>query len=131
FELVEETPVRAVGDDLLRARLDEPHFVQPKRIVPERILGVVFAPFIIGELAQRLQRIVIASGETTIDEPPRYTFRFSSTEVGGFEDGPQYAFGRDWMPPHIFAVAGQHAAEILRPRGVHGGVDDHTADMAS
>jgi hypothetical protein len=35
------------------------------------------------------------------------------------------------MPPHVFAAAGQHTAEILRPRGLDGGVDDHPADMAS
>src|SRR5207302_3557855 len=92
---------------------------------------VVVAPFIVGELAQRLEGIVIAGGETTIDEPPRDTCRFSGAEVGGFEDGPHYAFGRDWMPSHVFGVAGQHTAEILRPGAVDRGVNDHMADMAS
>src|SRR5882724_835262 len=131
FELVEEAPIGAVGDDLLRARLDEPHFVQPKRIIPETILGIVFVPFIVGKPAQRLQRVVIASSKTTIDEAPRDTCRFGGAKVGGFEDGPHYAFGCDGVSAHVFAVAGEHTAEILRPGAVHGGVDDHMPDAAS
>src|SRR5262249_7881785 len=92
FELVEEAPIRAVGDDLLRTRLDEPQFVKTQRVIPERILGVVFAPFIVGNFTQRLQGIVIASGETTIDEQSRHTLRFGGAEVGGFEESPHYAF---------------------------------------
>src|SRR5215471_16707358 len=104
-------PIRSVGDDLLRARFDEPHFVQAKRVISEGILGAIFVPFTIGELAQRLQRIVIASGKAAIDEPPRDACGFSGAELVGFEDGPQYAFGRDRIPPHVLAVASQHTAE--------------------
>src|SRR5438552_889736 len=47
FELVQETPICAVGDDLLRARLDHAGFMQSQRVEPEAILGVVFAPFVV------------------------------------------------------------------------------------
>src|SRR5205823_3687109 len=68
FQLVEEAPVGAVGDDLLRARLDEAQFMQTERVKPQRILRVVFPPFIVGELAQRLESIVIPTGKAAIDE---------------------------------------------------------------
>src|SRR5437879_2703348 len=41
FELVQEAPVRALGDYLLWARLDEARLVQPQGIVPDRVLGIV------------------------------------------------------------------------------------------
>src|SRR5215472_10192382 len=42
LNLVQEAPIRSVGDDLLRARFDEPHFVQAKRVISEGILGAIF-----------------------------------------------------------------------------------------
>jgi len=56
--------------------------------------------------------------------------RLAGAEFGGFEDRAQYALGRYWIILHVFAVARQHAAEILRPRPVHRRVEDHMADMA-
>src|SRR6516162_4535169 len=44
FELVQEPPIGALGDDLLRARLDDSRFVQAQGIEPDGILGVVFPP---------------------------------------------------------------------------------------
>src|SRR4051794_7262400 len=35
------------------------------------------------------------------------------------------------MPPYVFAVAGHHAAKILRPGVIQGGVDDHSTDPTS
>src|SRR5215831_8955364 len=69
FELVQEPPFRAIGDDLLRGRLDEAHFVEPQRIIADRILGIVFAPFVVRNLVQRLESIIITRGESAIDEP--------------------------------------------------------------
>src|SRR5215467_1519357 len=51
FELVEEAPVRAIGDDLLRARLDKADIMHAQRIESHGILGVVFPPFVVGKLA--------------------------------------------------------------------------------
>jgi hypothetical protein len=49
FQLVEETPVGALGDERVRARLDHADLVQPERIEPERVLGIVLAPAGIGD----------------------------------------------------------------------------------
>src|SRR5215470_8926628 len=40
LELVEEPPVSAVGEDLLRVRLDQPRLVQPQGVIAQRVGGV-------------------------------------------------------------------------------------------
>src|SRR4029077_13471950 len=55
FELVQEAPIRALGDDLLWARLYEAHIAHAQGVEPQRILGVVLAPFVIWKLADRLK----------------------------------------------------------------------------
>src|SRR3984893_4216777 len=50
FELVEKAPIRAVGNDLLRTRFDETHFAHAQCVEPDRVLRVVFAPFIVRDL---------------------------------------------------------------------------------
>ena len=42
-----------------------------KRIESDRVLGVVLAPLVVGDVVQRLERIVVVSGEPTIDHAPR------------------------------------------------------------
>ena len=68
FELVQEAPVRAVGDDLLGRRLDHPGLMHPKSIEADRVLGVVFPPFVIGDRTQCLEGIIVPRGEAAIDE---------------------------------------------------------------
>ena len=43
-ELFEEVPIRTVGNDLLRARLDQAGLVQPESVEPKRVVGIPFAP---------------------------------------------------------------------------------------
>src|SRR5208282_5594203 len=101
FELVEKAPVGALGDDLLRVGFDETQFMQPKGVVPDRVLGVVFPPFVVGDIAQRLQREVVASGETPVDQPLRDGGRVAGAEVRRLQDGAEHALCRDRMLLHI------------------------------
>src|SRR5271169_4075819 len=64
FEFVQEAPIRAVGDNLLRARLDNTGFVQAQRVEADRVLGVVLPPIVVRDLAQCLQGIFVARRET-------------------------------------------------------------------
>src|SRR5947207_12124953 len=73
FELVQETPVGAVGNDPLRARLDEPHFVQPQGVKPDGVLGIIFPPFIVRNVTQGLDGIIVARGKAAIDKLLRGT----------------------------------------------------------
>ena len=83
FELVQKTPVRVLGDDLLRARLDEPQFAEPQGLEADRILVIVLSPFVVRELAQCLQRIVVSRGEAVIDETLGGALGHAGAEVGG------------------------------------------------
>src|SRR5271165_2953208 len=85
FDLVEEPPIGPVGDDLLRAGFDKTQFMQPKCVVPDRVLGVVFPPFVVGDVAQRLQRVVVAGGETAVDQPSRGAGRVAGAEIGSLQ----------------------------------------------
>src|SRR6266516_3802568 len=59
FELVEESPIRAVGNDPVGARLDQAALAQPQRIEPDRILSIVLPPLVVREFLQRLERVVV------------------------------------------------------------------------
>src|SRR5215472_86356 len=111
FELVEKAPIGSIGDDLLRARFNETRLAHPQRVEPQRVLGVVFAPFVVGVVVQRLQRVVVTLGETAIDEPPRGARRIAGAQIGGLQDRPQHPFARDRVHVHELAIAGQQAAE--------------------
>src|SRR5215472_14625166 len=129
LEFVEESRVGAIGDDLVRVGFDQPDLVQAEGIVADGVLGIVFAPFVVRQLAQRLTGIVVSRGEPALDEPLRGTSGVGGAEIDGFEDGARRAFGRDGTFPHEFPAAAQHAAEILRPRTVDCAVDDDVSDM--
>src|SRR5437660_4026031 len=75
FELVEEAPIGSLGDDLLRARLDEARFVQTQGIESDRVLGVVFPPFVVRQPAERLQRVIVSFCKAAIDQQSRSTRR--------------------------------------------------------
>src|SRR3984893_4478617 len=91
FELVQKAPIRAVGDYLLRGRLDEAHLVEPQGIKADGVLGVVLTPFVVRVFAQRAQGIVVARSETAIDKPSRGERRIGGAEVGSLENRAQHA----------------------------------------
>ena len=55
LQLVEETPVGALGDELLRRALDQTDLVQAQGIEAHGILRIVLPPPIIGHLLHRLE----------------------------------------------------------------------------
>src|SRR5215468_638328 len=66
FEFVEEAPFCAVGNDLLRVRFDHADFVQAQGVEPDRVLGVKFPPFVVGD--QCLKGIVVRGRKAAIDD---------------------------------------------------------------
>src|ERR1700751_6140856 len=51
LELVQKSPIGAIGHDLLRSRLYHARFVQAHWEVPDCIFGVVFTPFVVRDIA--------------------------------------------------------------------------------
>jgi hypothetical protein len=60
FELVEEAPVGALGNQLVRTGLDHPRLVQAQSLEPQRVLGVVLAPAAVRDVGQRLKCIIVS-----------------------------------------------------------------------
>src|SRR6516164_10332460 len=128
FELVQELPIGAVGNDLLRVRFDEARFIQSQGVKADRVLGVVLAPFVVRQLTKHLKRVVVASGETAIDELSSDSRRLGDAEVRRLEYGAQRAFRRDRIPLEVVPVAREHAAIILRPWAVDRDIENHMPD---
>ena len=79
--------------------------VQPERVEPQRVLRVELAPDVVGQLGQRLERVVVVLREAAIDQAPRGPLRLGGADIGGLEDGAHRALGRDRMVPDELRVA--------------------------
>src|SRR5271157_414885 len=84
LQLIEQAKIGAVGDDALRVVLDHTELMHAQCIKPDRVLGIVVAPKIVGDFGDGLQRVVVARGKAAIDEQPRGLFGRTGAEVGGF-----------------------------------------------
>ena len=71
FELVEEAPIRAIGENPLWVSLDEAELMEPQRVKPHAVLGAIVPPAAVGVLVQGLQRILVAIRKPALDERPR------------------------------------------------------------
>src|SRR5215510_12204553 len=129
LKLVEEAPVGALGDDLLRGTLDQANLVQAQGIKAHRVFWVIFPPAIIGNLLQRLQGIVVARRETLLHHALGGAVGFEGTEVCRLQNGAQRPLGSDRMFAHELAVASHDAAEILGPWTIRGAIDHRVPDL--
>src|SRR5947208_14940518 len=95
LQLIEEAPVSTLRDDPVGARSDHAGFAQPQRIESDRVLDVVQPPLRVRDFPERLERIVIAGGESCSDDPLRDLLRLANAKIGGSDDCAQKALGRD------------------------------------
>src|SRR5262245_40532285 len=116
FELVQKAPVGPLGDDLVGARFDHAGVAQPKRIEAYRVLGVIAAPFRVWDFPHSLKRIVVWIA--SVRDDTRGPFRRRRAQVHCLEQGPQRSLGGYRVLAHELAMAGDQAAEVLRPRPV-------------
>src|SRR5713101_4287140 len=129
LQLSEKAPVRALGDDLLGGALDQAKLVEAERIEANRILGVILAPSVIGDLLQRLEGILVPLRKALVHNQLCGAVRLEGTDVGGLQERTQRPLGGDRVLPHEVAVAGHEAAKVLGPRAVHGTVHDRVPDL--
>src|SRR5438045_288122 len=97
LQFVEEAPVGALGDKLLRARLDHPGLAQAERVEAHGVLGVVLPPLAVRQFAHRLSHVLFVRRESQVEVRLHRTVRISSANVAGFEDRAQRPLGCDWM----------------------------------
>src|SRR5215475_7776332 len=64
----------------------------------------------------------------SLDDRSRGTFRLESAHLTRFQHGAQHALRGDTVPPDELTVAGEHAAEVLRPWAVGATTHDDVAD---
>src|SRR5262245_22274005 len=76
LELVDEPPVGALGDNLLRARLDHSSLMQPQGIEAQRVFGIVLAPPRVDDILHRPDGIVVARRDSLVDEGAGGPIRF-------------------------------------------------------
>src|SRR5690348_14315215 len=122
-EFIEKAPVRVLGDQRLRARPNQVRLLQPKPIEAERVLRVVIAPDVVPDLAQRLQRIVVACRIPLLDEQSRNAFGLGNAQVGGLEDRAQDPLGGN----RIFA--GNRVSASLQSAGAPPVPEAQTKDI--
>src|SRR5215468_6242129 len=94
LQLMEETPVGALGDELLGAGLDHTGLVQTEGIEAYRILGVVLAPLVVGKLLHGLQGVAVVRRVALVYQQLGSPLRLPSTDVGRFQNGTQRPLGR-------------------------------------
>src|SRR5258705_3566133 len=104
LELVEETPIGAVGNDLVGSRPDKAGLAQPQRIEPDRILGIVLPPPCVRNFLERLERILVARSKSCIDNSPGHALRLGDAKVGGFDDRADETVSRDPIVADIVDV---------------------------
>src|SRR5262249_53728296 len=94
LELVEEAPVGCVGDHFVGREFDHAGFAQPQRIEANRILGIIVTPFVVRDLLQGLQRIVVPRRKPAVDDLARGSRGIAQAKIGRLEDRAQHALGR-------------------------------------
>src|SRR5262245_47200320 len=129
LQLVEEAPVGTLSEDLLRGGLDEARLAKPERIEAHRVVGIVLFPLPIRHFLQGLDSVLQAVHVALVHQETGHPLRFERTDVGGLQDGAQRALGGHRVLADELLVADHHATEVLGPRPVGRGIEEHVADL--
>src|SRR5262245_690872 len=129
LQLVEEAPVGTLSEDLLRGGLDEARLAKPERIEAHRVVGIVLFPLPVRHFLQGLHGVIEAVNVTLVHQEPGHPLRFERADVGGLQDGAQRALGGHRVLTDELLVADHHATEVLGPRPVGRGIEEHVADL--
>src|SRR6266581_2969579 len=90
LQLVEGAPVRAPGENLLRACLDHSRLVESERVKAHRVGRVVFPPPGVGNLLEGLQRIGVGLHKAPVYEGPSDPIRLEGAQVSRLREGAQH-----------------------------------------
>src|SRR5437016_805689 len=113
LQLVQEAPVGALRDDLLRAGFDHLGFVKSKGVEAHRVFRIVLPPDVIANLLHRLKGVGVVRCEPLVHDESRGPFRLEGAHVGRFENRPHRTLRGDWVRPDEFPIAGHDATEIF------------------
>src|SRR5262249_16377368 len=116
LELIENPPVGALRDEGWRAGLDHARLAQPQGVKADRIIGIVVAPACVGNLLHRLKRIVVLIALRR--HQAGGLLGLGSAKVRCLGDGAHGTLRSHWMPADKLPVAGNDAAQVLRPGAI-------------
>ena len=96
------------------------------RSAMHRVLGIVLAPAVVGELVERLQRVVVALGEAGMDQALRCPARIRGADIGRLQDRPQIAVAIGWARTNSVA---EHVQQKYSDQGLSTAVSRITRPM--
>src|SRR5215471_11677238 len=129
FELIEDSPVRALRDELLGVGLDHAALMQAQGVEAQGVLRHVLAPARIGNFPERLPRVLELGRILPFHEKASHAVRLARAEVGRLEERAKCSLCRYRMRAGELPVGRRHAAEILGPWPVGRGVDHDMTDL--
>src|SRR5262249_27893626 len=129
LQLIQKAPIRSLGNDLLRTRIDHPHLFEAEGVEAQGVLGVELAPSTVRERPDRLKGGIIILREVSIHNEPGDPLRFEGAHVRRFQDRSKGALSGPRVFPNKFSIPRQHAAEILRPGAIRRAVNQDVADL--
>src|SRR5262245_37739609 len=80
-QFVEETPVGALGQELVRGILEHPDLVEAQGVEAQGVLRAIFTPSTVGELLYDLKGMVIAFGKALVDHELRGLLGLAGTDI--------------------------------------------------
>src|SRR5262249_35436338 len=129
FKLVEKAPIGAVDDEFVGSGFELSELVHPQTVEAQRVFRVELAPAVPWDLVQGLERAGVGKlDEAAVVHLPYGTLRLRPAQIGRLQDGAQHALGGNRIPLDKVRVAGQQAAEILRPRLIQRHIQDRATD---
>src|SRR5215467_9955848 len=129
FELVEDSPVRALRDQLLGVGLDHAALMQAQGVEAQGVLRHVLAPARIGNFPECLPRVLELGRVLLFHEKAGHAVGLARAEVGRLEERAKCSLCRYRMLAGELPVGRRHAAEILGPWPVGRGVDHDMTDL--
>src|SRR5437870_2788815 len=86
LELIEEAPVGAGREQLLRRRLDHARLVHAQRVIANRVGGVEFAPPVVRNLTKGLRGVLVMLYVASILEEANNALRLERAQIGRLQE---------------------------------------------
>src|SRR5690349_1068356 len=99
--------------------------MQPQCMEAQGALWIERAPDVEWDVLDHLQRDLLVLLIASPDDESRNALGLAAAHIGRLQHRTQHALGGLGLFANELSVSGEHAAEMLRPRRIARGVDDH------
>src|SRR5262249_1050310 len=129
LKLVQEAPISTLRDELVRVRSNQTALVQPHAEEAQAVLHVVRAPTPVRQRLNHFHPYRVARLVSFGDDVPGSALGLVGADIGGLEDCPNGALGRNRVLLHELPPSTDQTAVVLRPGTILRRVNDDTADL--